>query len=313
MAILEACTWHEVISALVSTTLRRESVLGSYPTAAVCHTFPLPSDVTKSSVATGLLDSAVCKHVEMTWIKLMAVIRSIRKPEAKEEIMVRTMVLISGSGTLALYLSTMPRPTTAFRRDHQPNTAKPFWVKRQQGGLNDRWTHQTNSSIRSSNSDSIEQSHLKDRSTFLSDTTVPSLKPRALLVECVAWRRRSSFIIIHGITPEAVLGRPLLIRPKALAESGTGASEWGGEGEQLFPLNFLALRLLLPVPQLGFAACQRLQDPHEDGYQRLHHTFTMVLNNCLELGIQFSCLFTHDIGVQLHLPCPTKHSLTILH
>lgn len=34
-------------------------------------------------------------------------------------------------------------------------------VKRKQRGLNDRWTHQTNSSIRSSNSDSIAQSHLK--------------------------------------------------------------------------------------------------------------------------------------------------------
>lgn len=42
--------------------------------------------------------------------------------------MARTMALISGSCTPPLYLSTTPRPTTAFKRDHQANTAKPFWV-----------------------------------------------------------------------------------------------------------------------------------------------------------------------------------------
>lgn len=44
--------------------------------------------------------------------------------------MVRTMVLVAGSGTPAVYLNTMPRPTTAFRKDHQANAAKPFWVCR---------------------------------------------------------------------------------------------------------------------------------------------------------------------------------------
>lgn len=46
----------------------------------------------------------------------------------QQEIMMRTTVLTSGSGIPALYLNSMPRPTTAFRRDHQANAANPFWV-----------------------------------------------------------------------------------------------------------------------------------------------------------------------------------------
>lgn len=43
-------------------------------------------------------------------------------------IMVRTMVLTAGSGMPALYLNTTPRHIKAFRRDHETNAAKPFWV-----------------------------------------------------------------------------------------------------------------------------------------------------------------------------------------
>lgn len=51
--------------------------------------------------------------------------------------------------------------------------------------------------------------------------------------------------------------------------------------QQLFSLSSLPLCFFLPVPQLGFAAGQTLQDPHEHGHQGLHHTFTMGLYDCL--------------------------------
>lgn len=51
--------------------------------------------------------------------------------------------------------------------------------------------------------------------------------------------------------------------------------------EQLFSFSFLPLSLFLPVSQLCFAAGQALQYPHKYGYQRLHHAFTMDLNNSL--------------------------------
>lgn len=54
--------------------------------------------------------------------------------------------------------------------------------------------------------------------------------------------------------------------------------------QQLFPLSCLSLRLLLPLSQPGFAAGQPLQDPHEDGHQRLHHTFTVGLDDGLWSG-----------------------------
>lgn len=46
----------------------------------------------------------------------------------QQEIMMRTTVLTSDSGIPALNLSSVPRPITAFRRDHQANAANPFWV-----------------------------------------------------------------------------------------------------------------------------------------------------------------------------------------